>query len=179
MRPQLHAQALPDRHQSLILTAKGLPCQRCNRHVFRWGNGGDIAAESEPSDMRRVNQDRFRAARKARKLFAEGRACEVLCHQQAPTFSFYREKELLFVVLSSYFAFCRSPCVLAQGTTRPHLSYGASHKHNKPNDQTHSRERSSREPKGLSRAKATANLKQTVLSTPCLACRGLSLPHKC
>ena len=129
--------------------------------------------------MRRVNQDRFRAARKARKSFAERRACEGLSHEQAPILSFYCDKEWLFGVLSSYFAFCRSPCGLAQGTTGPHLSYGASHKRNKPNDQTHSRERSSREPKGLSRAKTAANLKQTVLFTPSLACQGLSLPPKC
>ena len=58
-RPQLHAQASPDRHQRLILTAEGLPCQRCNRHIFWWKNGGDIAAESEPFDVRRVNEDRF------------------------------------------------------------------------------------------------------------------------
>ena len=179
MRPQLHAQALPDRHQRLILTAEGLPCRRCKRDIFWWRTGGDIAEESEPSHMRRVNQDRFRAARKARKSFAEGRACEGLYHEQAPILFFYYDKEWLFGVLSSYFAFCRYPCGLAQGTTGPHLSYGASHKHNKPNDQTHSRERSSREPKGLSRAKTAANLKQTVLFTPSLACRGLSLPPKC
>ena len=58
-RPQLHAQASPDRHQRLIVTAEGRPCQRCNRHIFWWKNGGDIAAESEPFDMRRINQDRF------------------------------------------------------------------------------------------------------------------------
>ena len=77
-RPQLHAQASPDRHQRLILTAIGLPCQRCNCHIFWWKNGGDIAAESEPFDMRRVNQDRLRAAWKALRSFAEGRACEGL-----------------------------------------------------------------------------------------------------
>ena len=115
--------------------------------------------------MRRVNQDRFRAARKARTSFAEGRVCEGLCHQQAPRFSFYHDMEWLFGVLSSYFAFCRSPCGLAQGTTRLHLSYGAGHKHNKRPDQTHSRKRSSREHKGLSRAKTAVNLKQTVFQS--------------
>ena len=129
-KPQLHAQASLDGYQRLILTAEGLPCQRYDCHIFWWRNGGDIVAESEPFDMRRVNQHRLRAARKALKSFAEGRACEGLCPQQAPRFSFYRDKELLFVVLSSYFACCRSPCGFAQGAKSTHyLWYEPSNKH--------------------------------------------------